>query len=200
MRPLILMISGKQGSGKTTLARNLLQWFGRRDWYVGHLKFADPLYEMHDWIWNYMHTYGIQKPRAKDGVLLQLLGTEWGRKTVGQDVWVQLLKGRMEQIFAATDGFAKPRLVIIDDARFPNEIDFYDHKTGIAKVHKLRLEAGEHVRQVRAEMWRPNTMHASEIALDSYDKWDSIVFTDEHDADETLEIVAKHIEEIAKWI
>jgi hypothetical protein len=196
MKPIILMISGKQGSGKTTLARGLVRYFGRRDWYVAHLKFADPLYEMHDWIWNLMASYGLEKPAAKDGNLLQLLGTEWGRKTIGQGVWVEILRNRMEQIFLATEGFTKRRLIVVDDARFPNEIDFYSSKT-LARTFRLRLEAGEHVRQTRAEMWRTNVTHPSETALDSYTNWDGIIFTDQHDADDTLESVAKIIEELS---
>lgn len=52
--------------------------------------------------------FGGKTPRH----LMQTLGTEWGRRTVGSDLWINILREKMPGMGA---------LVVVDDLRFPNE-------------------------------------------------------------------------------
>jgi len=100
-----------------------------------------------------------------DGKLLQILGTEWGRKTRGEDFWVDMLKKRIP----CAD------YVIIDDCRFPNELHAFDHEH---MTFKLRLECDAAIRHQRIiDKWRGGE-HESEVALDDYrDSFDFVVDT-----------------------
>lgn len=148
----IILISGKQGSGKSTLAAGLHRELG-----CAKVKFADPLYAMQGVLRQVAHKWGI--PFAeKEGRLLQLLGTEWGRETKGQDVWVNAAKHAVLKDYVG-------EVVVIDDCRFENELRAFD---GLPKVvtWKVRLKATEAIRANRADGWREDTAHASEIGLD----------------------------------
>jgi hypothetical protein len=46
---------------------------------------------------------------------MQTLGTEWGRKCMGEDFWVGQWRRRVEQVFSDAGR------VVVDDCRFPNE-------------------------------------------------------------------------------
>jgi energy-coupling factor transporter ATP-binding protein EcfA2 len=148
------MISGKQGSGKSSLAHALsLAIHKRTGMYVGVHKFAGHLYTIHDYILNYMERI-TGKPRAeKDGDLLQYLGTEYGRVKHGQNVWVQGLRDSIRQ--------DARNFIIIDDCRFENEFD------GIEAL-KIRLECPVEDRKIRCSAWRDNDTHPSETGLDDY--------------------------------
>lgn len=162
MKTVIVAISGKQGSGKTTLASKLHQWAIPHFEQVRHWKFANPLYAMEKAIAKTMEEYG-RPIKTPDGRLLQLLGTEWGRETLGPNVWAEILEGR---ILALT----KPdshSFIVVDDARFDNELEVFKRlKDAGYKVLTVRLEAPEEARKVRAEKWRDRTNHPSEVGLD----------------------------------
>jgi hypothetical protein len=196
MKNVCLMISGKQGCGKSTLAQEI----GRRAlkdeslWFYG-LKFADPLYEMHTALWQIMEAYGVPRPQKIDGTLMQMLGTEWGRRTISPTVWVDILKKRVDDILSEAK-WPRHRLIVIDDARFTNEIDCL--KRPDLKIIKLRLEAPEHVRKCRAAKWRPDTTHPSEIGLDDYKEFDKIIFTDTNNEVETAAAAWRIVTEAVK--
>ena len=155
----ILMISGKQGSGKTTLSDTIKKYAVDYDFdFVSTLKFADTLYELHEYLLNKMETL-TGKPRIKkDGKLLQILGTEWGRENFGENVWVDILKKKIEKL----ESQKSKRLIIIDDCRFENEFDAFP------EALRVRLYCAENVRKLRTDAWRDNTNHPSEIGLDDY--------------------------------
>jgi pantothenate kinase-related protein Tda10 len=79
----VLLISGKQGSGKTTTAEAIYRALtapGAGFGFVDVKKFAGHLYKIHEFVLNYMERI-TGKPRViKDGYFLQWLGTEYGRK------------------------------------------------------------------------------------------------------------------------
>lgn len=155
---VVLLISGKQGSGKTTLAKGLVHYFeNERRTY--HLKFADILYEMHDEVCRVAYKYAIPTNK-KESRLLQLLGTEWGRETKGQDVWVNALANKIANIHGT---IARDDLVVVDDCRFPNELNL---QVPGWLVLSCRLDASKEVRKSRAEGWRDTDDHPSEVALD----------------------------------
>lgn len=157
----IVLISGKQGSGKTTLQNALSSTaFSKIGWLSTKVNFADVIYQIHDHAIGILAEHGIKRDIAKDGKLLQLLGTEWGRDTLGIDIWVQCLRNKLTNLERAQ----KFGLAIIADARFENEFD------GFEDALRIRLECDESIRRKRCSAWRTDTKHPSEVGLDYYSK------------------------------
>lgn len=153
----IFLLSGRQGAGKSTYAKELVRVLPE----CISVKFADPLYALHDACLPILHALELRPAdMKKDGELLQILGTEYGRKKLGENVWVDAVRRRVNKhLEAHSKGF-----VVIDDCRFPNELEaFHD-------AHKIRLVAPEEVRKARCSYWREDTKHPSETALDEYEE------------------------------
>lgn len=172
MKQVTILISGRQGSGKTTLA-NLICNSVNFVMNEANIKafqhtFAGTIYQLHNMILQAVASYGLPTPK-KDGNLLQLLGTEWGRKTYGDNVWVNIVKHQMEdrsRFAAAANGI----VFVVSDTRFPNELEAFP---GAVTV---RLECPEEIRKARilatpGQSWRENTNHPSETGLDHITNW-----------------------------
>ena len=177
-----ILLSGKMGSGKTSTARALQEWCWKNKWLVQTIKFAEPLYAMHDAVRLVAESYDIPM-LEKDGMLLQMLGTNWGRHQFGDDVWVKACLKKVAHtvdfwnmdLGVATHAIAgmvtlgfdvgiTPGMIIIDDCRFENEFTaFYD-------ALRVRLVAPRDVRKGRCDSWRDNEEHLSEISLDKYEE------------------------------
>lgn len=181
----IILLSGKQGSGKSTLQEALrLAINAQPESAALPANFADILYEMHDEVRAVAKHYGIPLVQPKDGVLLQLLGTEWGRKTLGENVWVDALKNYLARMESAHGKNVKNLTAIVGDCRFENEFDAFP------EAFKVRLRASTDVRKARCSMWRPNDQHPSEIGLDAYDnanRFDLVLDTNEGSVDSCVE-------------
>lgn len=168
----LILLSGKQGSGKTSLQKMLVGTWRESPRY-GHAiacNFADILYEMHDEVLCILHRYWPKRDLVKDGPLLQLLGTEWGRGTIDKDIWVKLLRAKLDQI----NKTSKTGLVVIGDCRFENEFDAFP------EALRVRLYCPKEIRKPRCEMWRENSKHPSEVGLDDYyrqNKFDLVLKT-----------------------
>jgi hypothetical protein len=164
----VILISGKQGSGKTTTSNALIKALGESGLTPINLKFADVLYKMHDAALAVAAEYGIPVLK-KEGAMLQWLGTEWGRNTKGENVWVNAVRHKVTSIIASS---VKPSslVFIIDDCRFVNEFKGFDdlEENGLVDVIRVRLEASEEERKTRADSWRTATDHPSETGLDGY--------------------------------
>lgn len=158
----VIIISGKQGSGKTTLMGELARSLGLQNMFPVDLIFADTIYKIHDFAIKLLKQRGIERNLVKDGFLLQFLGTEWGRKTIDENVWVNCLKGEMANW--EKDLPKEDLIFLISDCRFQNEFD------GIPDAFTVRLEASTEVRKERCSQWRENDTHPSEIDLDGYAK------------------------------
>lgn len=176
----IILLSGKQGAGKSTTAQAILKIAKASGHYsfVEILKFAGPLYTLHEYILNKMESMNGQKRLKKDGKLLQLLGTEWGRESFGVNVWVDIMKRKINSW-----PYSGRRLIIIDDCRFENEFDAFP------EALRVRLWASEEIRKLRTESWRENTNHPSEIGLDHYEaqgKFDLVLSTEAREGSEGL--------------
>lgn len=165
MKVQTLLISGKQGSGKTTTGYAIQDIFLKQyGWSVEMISFAEVIYRMHDSCLKILSEYGIKRDIVKDGPLLQLLGSDWGRKTINEDVWVNCAKEKIKQLIKIQEkenSFVS-KLFIITDSRFPNEFDDYENAL------RVRLECAKEIRQKRCETWRDKDDHISETALDEY--------------------------------
>lgn len=163
----IIGISGKIGSGKTTLSN--------------YLKEQYPNLESRSFAENLRHIVSILINRPVDklrstedkeimtcmgktvGVLLQELGTEVVR-VIHFDAWILSL---FETYNPETSHW------IIDDVRFVNEADYIKKMGGFL----MRLEGDPG--KIRANSTR-NLNHSSEIALDNYANFDIIINTEKH--------------------
>lgn len=124
---IVAFCADAEGSGKTTAAQYLMQTQGFRG-----LKFADGLKNM---TMSFLYSFGIDPDmvdRYVNGDLKEIvipevgvtsrhlqrtLGTEWGRKHIGDDIWVRLMSHKV-------DAWTKAGcFIVIDDLRFLNEYE-----------------------------------------------------------------------------
>lgn len=165
---MIVLISGKMGSGKTTLARRLHEHFTAKGYNAIRTRFAEPLYQMQDKVREVLKDFNYTNYdyETKDGPLLQLLGTEWGRKTVDENIWVDLIKSKyeFEKDLMRSKGLDPDEglVFLVEDCRFKNELDYFP------EAISFRLECSREVRKSRCEMWRDRDTHPSETDLDGY--------------------------------
>lgn len=183
---MIVMISGKQGSGKSSASDGLAKILEERSILnrVKRYRFADPLYKMHDAVRKILQEIGVTSYdfNNTDGNLLQMIGTDWGRNTVSKDMWIKAAQNRYET-FVSVSSKLSTNYFIIDDLRMKNEFEAFN-------ALRIRLECPEEVRKLRARKWRTNTTHQSETDLDDWvDKFDLIVNTEALSAEETLETI-----------
>lgn len=159
----VVLISAKQGGGKSTLAADIRKTIKDQqlDWAVEEFIFAGAIYEMHDACRAVLSKYGIEPKGIKDGTLLQLLGTEWGRKFYGDDVWVDILRNKIRE--ARQNCAAKRLTIVVPDLRFKNEVHVWPYNR---ETITIRLECPEELRRERCSNWRENTSHPSETDLD----------------------------------
>lgn len=189
----ILIISGKQGSGKTTTQKIIQEQAQSHYDQIYTFNFADPLYQLHDIVRETLfRKFGIRPEGNKDGLLLQVLGTEWGRAKYGSDFWVGLMKTRVLEI---QDKWEKA-LLIIGDCRFENEFNAFP------EALRVRLDCPQSVRETRAESWRANTQHPSEVGLDDYSFmgfFDLYFDTYIHDADHVSTMIIAQLKK-QSWL
>ena len=126
---MLIGITGLARSGKDTAA----------DFYCKNLclvkySFAQPLKEAIKVMFslNEDHVNGDLKEVVLDDLgvspryLMQTLGTEWGRNTVNNDVWLLAAKRNLDEL-SALDNLG----VVIPDVRFENEADFIRENGGV---------------------------------------------------------------------
>lgn len=188
----ILIISGKQGSGKTSLQKAIhYLWNDLSSKHVcAEYNFADVLREMHDEVLHILHNYWPDRGLVKDGPLMQLLGTEWGRNTVDQNIWVNILKTRLEKANKIFEDLGQIPLFVVGDCRFENEFNAF------GEAFRVRLNAPEAIRRERCEMWRENTGHPSETGLDHFsntNKFDMYLNTEKQTLEECANAVMNEL-------
>lgn len=202
MTPTIqtVLISGKQGAGKTSLQNAIIGYNHNPDTVIVKVNFADPLYQIHDYCINLLKEHGITRDIVKDGPLLQLIGTEWGRKTIDENIWVNMVKAKIDLItrdpykigsILTTQKFFDNKvsklIFLVGDCRFKNEL------TGIPTALRVRLECDRDLRKQRCSMWRENENHPSEVDLDEWAKVHGVfdlIYSTEH---QTPEFIAHSI-------
>ena len=168
--PMIIGLSGKMGSGKTAVALAIQEAFtgGKSH----RLAYGDLLKDEVSRRFNFPvnHCYGnkgtiipLTESRAAQGMtrdmtvreLLQWYGTDVIRAKSANH-WVGAMRKRLDGLDAS--------LVVIDDVRFPNEVDLIRMLGGIV-VRLLPYRGYVTPDNVTAD-------HKSEVALDDYRDWD----------------------------
>ncbi|KWV70074.1 hypothetical protein PFLuk1_02630 [Pseudomonas fluorescens] len=140
MRPILIGLTGRARSGKTTAAEHLA-----RTYLLEQYAFADPLRDGLMAIFNLDPTdfEGDRKEQPLGWLdcsprqLMQSMGTEWARNTLHPDVWVKLAEQNLEYMtkaLGAVLGF------VVSDVRFENEADLIRRRGGTV-IHILRPNA-----------------------------------------------------------
>ncbi len=186
---MIVVVSGKQGSGKTALTNQIRATTKN----CSVVKFAGPLYEAVEAALEVLVRYGL-KPRKKDGPFLQYLGKHI-RDTESKSFWVDIGRETADRLESYSTP-SEPTLTLIDDCRFENEFDIFKDAL------KIRLECDRDVRKARADNWRPDEFHDSEVGLDSYakqGKFDYYIDTEKVNAIDTFKAVRTMMAEWEKF-
>lgn len=151
---LLIGLSGKMGVGKST-ALNIL----KDDFFplnVQVVKFAQPLYDMQEMIYRRISAVH-PRPSAfiKDRVLLQWLGTDWGRGMISEDIWVDLWKHE------ALTLLNKGAIVVCDDVRYDNEAELIKNLGGFT------IQLTSNTTDSRIDTSSGIVNHKSEAGIDS---------------------------------
>jgi hypothetical protein len=185
----VLLLSGKQGAGKTAVADALEALTNDRRYFFQRFKYAEPMYEMHNEVKKIAKKYGLEV-EAKEGMLLQDLGY-WGVKRYGTDIWAKLAAEKIVPQLVQHFSTISPNdnmLIVNDDCRRPEEFDAFP------EAFRVRLVAPREIRKLRATSWREDENHPSETALDEYEslgKFNLILNTHGPTVEETsLEILS----------
>ena len=171
-------MSGYARSGKDTVAELLCLNYGYK-----RVSFADPmrqaLYVLSPKLDNivrlseYVDDYGwdVAKQNQEVRRLLQVFGTEVGRKMFGLDFWIDI----------ALKDLSGDTQVVISDVRFPNEAD------AIAKL-------GGSVWRINRKNHSAVNGHASEHAMDNY-MFNHVIYNDGtlDDLSDEVFMLAKHL-------
>lgn len=163
----IIGVLGPAGSGKSVCATYLVEKFGARRYSFAHplKKIVRQAFDLtKDQVW------GSQKMKETVDVrynvsprwLMQKIGTEGIRDTLGPDFWWKLC---LEQILKD-----KPDLAVIDDCRFENEVD-----------GMLSLNEGLDPRYLTTHIWRIESNRVRDTVADqehqSEAEWSKCRFT-----------------------
>jgi hypothetical protein len=121
MNNIIFGFTGPMGSGKSEAIKTLkehVENLGPFSAQVELVKFAAPLYDMQEYIYNRISlAHARPESFVKDRLLLQWLGTEWGRGTISANLWVDLWAATVKQIQKENPS----AIIVCDDCRFDNE-------------------------------------------------------------------------------
>lgn len=124
--PTLIGLCGPLGGGKSTAAKILFAKYG-----YTRMRFAGPLKEMLATIGlNTEQLDGSRKSEPDSKLLcgktprwaMQSIGTEWGRKLIGEDIWVNVVREKIISLRQSSERAGLKAMVVIDDVRFPNEV------------------------------------------------------------------------------
>lgn len=151
----IIAFTGGMGCGKSTAIAQL-RTPGSNPVLV---KFAGPIYDIQDYVYDRIQSAYTRPPSfIKDRKLLQWIGTDWGRGTIRDSLWVDLWVAEVTHAREMSD---PAQIIVCDDCRFDNESDAVRSLGGaVVKISstraKERIDTAAGIRQ-----------HASEAGLDA---------------------------------
>lgn len=151
----IIAFSGSMGSGKST-AIQFLEDFENKQ--IICIKFAAPLYDMQEFIYRRIKTvYNRPENFVKDRKLLQWLGTEWGRETINDSIWIDIWK---ESVLDANRNNPKA-IIVCDDCRFNNEAQIVQSLGG----YVVKIDTDNNKDRITTANGIVN--HSSELGIDN---------------------------------
>jgi hypothetical protein len=164
----IIGLSGKAGSGKDYVGREVLRPNGYRQW-----AFAWPMKNQAVGRgFSFDEVHNTKPPAVRN--MLQQIGTEEGWKIHGKNYWTDIA-GAWLRTMQENFGFNR---FYFADTRFEHEVDFIRSLGG--KV--VRMELGDRpprlVHNCMSNELRYGgcpACHSSETALDRYTKWDLVI-------------------------
>ena len=159
---ITILISGKSGSGKDTLANFMKQELEAEGKRVLIIHFADPV----KWIAAAYFNWNGQKDQVGRS-LLQFLGTDCVRK-YDENFWADFV-GRFIRVMREADNFD---YAIVPDARFVNEIDrvcLLNYGAKLIRIDRYNPDGSAWSNPLLTEEQR---QHASETSLDNYRYFD----------------------------
>ena len=174
----IFVICGKARHGKDTTALIIDKYFEKNNKKVINLQYSSYLKEYAKRItgWD-----GSEETKPRE--LLQYLGTEYIRKEIDNLFFVKRMIGDLKVYSKYFD------VATISDARMVEEID--ELKKEFPNVCAIKVVRPNFDNGLSAEQQK----HATEIALDNYDKIDHVLLNDG-----TLEDLEKKIEDLMEVI
>lgn len=159
MKQIKIAFAGQMRSGKDTCGEYVVKR------YCGLVKkFAAPLYDI--------LAYAQKRcrlPQSKDRRFLQYIGTEWGRESINQNIWVDLLIEEVLDLGPSVN-------VVVTDARFVNEFEALK-RAGFTLVKIDRSEQFRNAAEAGG-ITQPAATHASEVDVQTYQGWDYCIAND----------------------
>lgn len=151
----LIALHGNMGVGKSEAYKFISETLGKDN--VVLVKFAQPLYDIQEYAYNIISpVYTRPDSFTKDRKLLQWLGTEWGRQTISESVWIDLWKSKVKSLIESG------KTVVCDDVRFPNEAESVRQLEGIV----ININSYQNVNRIDTNSGIVN--HPSESGLPNH--------------------------------
>lgn len=155
---MVVALVGPKQSGKTTTASQMQTAYG-----FERFRFADTLKAMVEVLGVPRdHIDGDRKEEPLDILCghsgryaMQTLGTEW-RDLLGRDLWAKITADKIKKQAAIRGllGKTDPMIVVVDDLRFPHEVDVLKHAFGEENVTLWRIDTGRPYPKLRTFLSR----------------------------------------------
>ena len=174
----IYVISGKARHGKDTVALDIKEIYGENGLKVIKLAYGSYIKEYAKRISNWN---GDEETKPRE--LLQELGTDIIRKKIDNDFFVRRICEDIEVYSYYFD------IIIISDARFPNEMDWPKKKfDNVVNIRVIRDDYDSVLSEKEQK-------HLTETALDEYNSYDYVIHNDG-----TLEDLKKKVSDVVRKV
>lgn len=177
--PIIYIISGKARHGKDTIADFIKSYYEKVGKKALITKYGDDIKIFAKKVSNWD---GAEETKPRE--LLQQLGTDIVRRNIDDLFWINRLCENIKVYSFFFD------IIIISDARFPNEIDIpkaYFKKVKSINVFRPDFDNG---------LTKEQQNHPSELGLDNYDNYDYKIINEgnTHELEEEVIAIIKEVE------